>query len=100
MSSSSSSVLQSTLKLSTGADLPLVGFGTWRSAPKDTENSVYTALQAGYRHIDCARIYANEKVRMAAQCATLGGAYAAACEVVHFPSLRRVDGFSVTAWRG
>ena len=64
MSSSSSSVLQSTLKLSTGADLPLVGFGTWRSAPKDTENSVYTALQAGYRHIDCARIYANEKVRM------------------------------------
>lgn len=61
--SSSDSILRSTVKLSTGAELPVVGFGTWRSAPKDTENSVYTALQSGYRHIDCARIYGNEKVR-------------------------------------
>jgi len=61
-SSSSASALHTTVKLSTGAELPVVGFGTWRAAPKDTENSVYTALQAGYRHIDCARVYANEKV--------------------------------------
>ena len=51
-----------TLKLSTGAEIPVVGFGTWRSAPADTIASVYTALTSGYRHIDCARIYANEKV--------------------------------------
>lgn len=61
MSSVSSAVRAPTIQLSTGAQLPVVGFGTWRAAPADTVASVYTALESGYRHIDCARIYANEK---------------------------------------
>jgi len=49
-----------TLKLRSGGAIPVVGFGTWRAAPQETENSVYEALKSGYRHIDCARIYGNE----------------------------------------
>lgn len=47
------------LKLNTGANIPAVGFGTWQD--KDAqEEAVYTALKAGYRHIDTARIYGTE----------------------------------------
>ncbi|PNS19915.1 hypothetical protein CAC42_7882 [Sphaceloma murrayae] len=48
------------LKLNTGADIPALGFGTWQD--KDAqEPAVLTALEAGYRHIDTARIYGTEK---------------------------------------
>lgn len=47
------------LKLNTGASIPAVGFGTWQD--KDAqEDAVYTAIKAGYRHIDTARIYGTE----------------------------------------
>jgi len=46
-------------KLNTGATIPAVGFGTWQD--KDSqEGAVLTALKAGYRHIDTARIYGTE----------------------------------------
>jgi diketogulonate reductase-like aldo/keto reductase len=46
-------------KLNTGADIPALGFGTWQD--KDAqEGAVETALKAGYRHIDTARIYGTE----------------------------------------
>lgn len=46
-------------KLNTGASIPAIGFGTWQD--KDAqEDAVYTALKAGYRHIDTARIYGTE----------------------------------------
>lgn len=46
-------------KLNTGAEIPLVGFGTWQD--KDSQaDAVYEALKAGYRHIDTARIYGTE----------------------------------------
>jgi diketogulonate reductase-like aldo/keto reductase len=46
-------------KLNTGAEIPAVGFGTWQD--KDAqEGAVETALKAGYRHIDTARIYGTE----------------------------------------
>ena len=35
--------------------------GTWQSAPGDVEVAVETALRAGYRHIDTAFAYENEK---------------------------------------
>ncbi|KAL4858530.1 Aldo-keto reductase family 4 member C10 [Chlorella vulgaris] len=40
-----------------GHTIPAVGLGTWKAAPGE----VHTALQAGYRHIDCASVYQNEE---------------------------------------
>src|SRR3989344_5540601 len=50
------------LALSTGARMPLVGLGTWQSAPGEVGGAVSCALtKCGYHHIDCASIYGNEK---------------------------------------
>lgn len=49
-----------TFTLNTGAKIPAVGFGTWQDVDAQ-ENAVTTALNAGYRHIDTARIYGTEK---------------------------------------
>ena len=40
---------------------PSIGFGTWRLDTSNASEAVSIALQTGYRHIDCAAIYGNEK---------------------------------------
>ncbi|KAK9319875.1 NADP-dependent oxidoreductase domain-containing protein [Lipomyces orientalis] len=46
--------------LNTGAHIPALGLGTWRSPTKEVYAAVSTALKRGYRHIDTALIYGNE----------------------------------------
>jgi 2,5-diketo-D-gluconate reductase B len=41
--------------------LPKIGFGTWRLAGRDCEDGVADALAAGYRHVDTAAMYGNER---------------------------------------
>lgn len=41
--------------------IPTMGIGTWLSKPNEVYNAIITAIKAGYRHIDCAYIYKNEK---------------------------------------
>lgn len=50
-----------TLKLNTGATIPVIGLGTWQSPDEECYSAVLSALHAGYRHIDTARIYQNEE---------------------------------------
>lgn len=62
MSKATPIVSQKILKLNTGASIPAVGLGTWRSTDEECYNSVKTALLNGYTHIDTARIYGNENI--------------------------------------
>ncbi|KAI8368199.1 aldo/keto reductase [Radiomyces spectabilis] len=54
--------VQSRIKLTDGHTIPCVGFGVYNMRPgKETEQSALCALKAGYRHLDTANIYGNEK---------------------------------------
>ena len=48
-------------KLNNGVIMPSIGIGTFLLEPKDAENSVREALKTGYRLIDTANAYVNER---------------------------------------
>ncbi|KAJ3491286.1 hypothetical protein NLI96_g790 [Meripilus lineatus] len=50
------------ITLNNGVSIPALGLGTWQSKPEDVVNAVeYAIKEAGYRHIDGAWMYGNEK---------------------------------------
>jgi 2,5-diketo-D-gluconate reductase A len=49
------------LKLNNGVEIPQLGFGVFQVRPDDTVQAVTEALDIGYRHIDTAEMYGNEK---------------------------------------
>jgi diketogulonate reductase-like aldo/keto reductase len=51
-----------TVTLNTGVEMPPLGFGVFQTPPEETRNAVAAALDIGYRHIDTAAAYGNERV--------------------------------------
>src|SRR6201991_5213416 len=49
------------ITLNDGNSMPQVGLGVWQTTPEQTERAVATALDAGYRHVDTAAGYFNER---------------------------------------
>lgn len=49
------------VSLNNGATMPKLGLGTWKMSDAEAESSVRAALEAGYRLIDTATLYGNEK---------------------------------------
>jgi len=49
------------LALNNGVEIPAIGFGVFQTPPDETRDAVQAALSAGYRHIDTAAAYGNER---------------------------------------
>jgi len=50
-----------TLELNNGVTMPALGLGVFQTPPDETRDAVSSALGAGYRHIDTAAAYGNER---------------------------------------
>ncbi|GHF93335.1 MULTISPECIES: aldo/keto reductase [Amycolatopsis] len=50
-----------TFELNNGVRIPVIGLGVFQTPPERTVQAVQAALQAGYRHIDTAAAYRNER---------------------------------------
>jgi 2,5-diketo-D-gluconate reductase A len=49
------------ITLNNGVEIPQLGFGVFQIPPADTKKATLDALEVGYRHIDTAEMYGNEK---------------------------------------
>jgi 2,5-diketo-D-gluconate reductase A len=49
------------ITLNDGHRIPQLGFGTYQVPPDETAETVRTAVEIGYRHIDTAQMYGNER---------------------------------------
>ena len=54
-------ILQETYTLADGVEIPKIGLGTWFIDDGDAARAVRDAVEAGYRHIDSAQAYGNER---------------------------------------
>ena len=50
-----------TIRLNNGVEIPQLGFGVFKIDPTDTVAATRAALEVGYRHIDTAQMYGNER---------------------------------------
>jgi hypothetical protein len=53
--------INSRVRLNNGVEMPYLGLGTWLMSRREAHTCVGWALEAGYRHIDTAKLYANER---------------------------------------
>ncbi len=49
------------IALNNGIEIPQLGFGVYQVRPQDTKEATLRAFEVGYRHIDTAQMYGNEK---------------------------------------
>ena len=76
-------------KMYNGVEIPHIGFGTWQVADgEEAYNSCIWALKAGYRHIDTAYAYENEKT--VGKAIKDSGTYSALSIFSENPILRKV----------
>jgi 2,5-diketo-D-gluconate reductase A len=54
-------VASPTITLNNGIEIPQLGFGTYQVPPAQAREATLTALEVGYRHIDTAEMYGNER---------------------------------------
>jgi len=54
-------ILHDKYTLSNGVEIPKIGLGTWLISDNDAGQAVKDAVQIGYRHIDTAQAYRNER---------------------------------------
>jgi diketogulonate reductase-like aldo/keto reductase len=50
-----------TITLNNGVEMPAIGLGVFQTPPEETRSAVAAALDTGYRHIDTAAAYGNER---------------------------------------
>ena len=50
-----------TITLNNGINIPQIGYGVFQTPPEETERAVLEAFEVGYRHVDTAQAYRNEK---------------------------------------
>lgn len=76
--------------LRNGVVMPLLGLGTWQLEGQRCEEAVYQALRVGYRHVDTAEAYHNEREVGFAVARALGEGFVNR-EVPNHPDLTRPD---------
>lgn len=54
-------ILEQSFTLSNGVRIPKIGYGTWMIPDGDAARAVSEAIATGYRHIDTAQAYGNER---------------------------------------
>ena len=61
------------IALNNGVEMPSIGLGVFQTPPDETRSAVAAALGTGYRHIDTAAAYGNEREVGEAVHASKGG---------------------------
>jgi diketogulonate reductase-like aldo/keto reductase len=53
--------IRSDVNFNNGVEMPVLGLGVFQTPPDETRDAVRAALEAGYRHVDTAAAYGNER---------------------------------------